>query len=189
MTESFVSLNVYNNINNTNNLLNKDGIPLLFYCNDINVLHKQLLEDLNFREFINKNCFLPEIYENTYISYFYFILENEEYYSETINIQNLIPFSKMNNIEINFYKVYIKGIFENLYRLSFKTQYDDTNMSFDIDNILIDIYTQLKNKYKEKITKITLINYVRSELQKTNLLTDNINWIIIQLENILEKDI
>ena len=74
MTESFVSLNVYNNINNTNNLLNKDGIPLLFYCNDINVLHKQLLDDLNFREFINKNCFLPEIYENTYISYFYFIL-------------------------------------------------------------------------------------------------------------------
>jgi hypothetical protein len=57
------------------------------------------------------------------------------------------------------------------------------------DNI-IDIYKKIQHKYPNKISKNTVINYVRSELYQTyKLNTNNINWIINNLTNILSNEI
>ena len=48
---------------------------------------------------------------------------------------------------------------------------------------------KIQEKYPKKISKPTVINYVRSELtQKYNLNIDNSNWIIEKLENILSDE-
>jgi hypothetical protein len=191
--ESFVSINIYksSNINDrtTNELYNDNGVPLLYYCNDSTTLNDQLLNNNKFREFLNKHCFLLDIYENSFISYFYFKpdLEDDGYTQITLSLQEFIPLELMNDNERIFYKSYLQKIFENLYINTFKKHYY-ADIMFDTDGIIKDIYSKIITKYKDKLTKLTIINFVRSELQKMNLKTNNIIYIINSLENIL-KDV
>ena len=57
-----------------------------------------------------------------------------------------------------------------------------------IDDAVLDIYDKIQEKYPKRVIKSTVINYIRSELQKTdNISIENSDWIIFQLENLLNE--
>ena len=52
----------------------------------------------------------------------------------------------------------------------------------------IDIYDKIQEKYPKRVIKSTVINYIRSELQKTDGISiENSDWIVFQLENLLNE--
>jgi len=66
-----------------------------------------------------------------------------------------------------------------------KEDYDDVKV-FN-EEIIIDIYNKIKNKYKERLNKTTFVNWIRNELiTKDNLNNKNTNYIINILNNIFE---
>ena len=91
---------------------------------------------------------------------------------------------------IESYSIVLKTIINHLYDLYSKAfngkSYDKLKV-FNED-IIIDIYDEIKNKYKERLLKNTLINWVRSEINKQeNLNEENENYIIDTLTNILKN--
>ena len=59
----------------------------------------------------------------------------------------------------------------------------------NVNDTIIDIYNTLKNKFKTRISKTTIINWVRSVLLDTNHFnSNNCDYIIKELKIIL-KDI
>lgn len=185
MTESFVAINVYLEKDNKKELL-ISGIPLLFYCNDMSHFKDDLLSDEKFRKLIEDNCLNINNYSSSFVGYFYFNGESK-YEDASIPVQELFTVDKLSNSEKYFTKEYIHNIFINLYEISMKMPYEN-NLMFDIDATIIDIYQALKNKFKEKIVKSTVINYVRSELDKKELSKENVNNIIGELEIILKDE-
>ena len=69
----------------------------------------------------------------------------------------------------------------------FKEEYDHVQV-FNQD-IIIEIYKKIKDKYKSKIEKQTLLNWIRSELINNDKVNSkNINFIINKLNNILQNE-
>lgn len=184
MIESFVAINIYNDKEGKKELFNE--IPLLFYCDDMDNFKNDLLADEKFRKLVENSCLNVNNYTTSYIGYFYFNGDNE-YEDTCIPIQELFPSDNLLDTEKYFTKEYISSIFINLYEVSMHIQYEN-NLMFDIDATIKDIYQILKKKFKEKIIKSTVINYVRSELNKKDLSKENINYIIGELETILKDE-
>jgi hypothetical protein len=89
-----------------------------------------------------------------------------------------------------FYKDYINKIFNYLYNCSYKEDYNISSNPLLWEDNIIDIYKKIQHKYPNKISKNTVINYIRSELLQTyNLNTDNTNWIINKVINILGNEV
>ena len=185
MIDSFVAINLYKDEDNKKELFG-NGVPLLFYCNNLDNLYEDLLLDDKFRKMVENNCLNVNNYTSSFMGYFDFEGENN-YFDTSIPIQELFSIDKLSEKEAYFIKEYLNDIFVNLYEISMKDKYDDELM-FDIDRTIIDIYQRLQEKFRTKIVKSTVINYVRSELVKKNLITKNIDSIIIKLENILKDE-
>ena len=183
MVDSFVAINIYKDKDNKKELFG-NGVPLLFYCNDMDHFENDLLSDENFRKLVENNCLNTNNYTSSLMSYFHFNTENE-YEDKIISIQELFSINKLSDVESYFVKEYLSNIFINLYEISMHVAYEN-NLMFDIDATIVDIYQSLKDKFKEKIVKSTVVNYVRSELNKKELTQPNIDEIINKLEIILK---
>ena len=185
MIDSFVALNIYKKEDNKKELFGT-GIPFLIYCNNLDNLHEDLLLDDKFRKMVEDNCLNVNNYVLSFVGYFDFKGENN-YFDTSIPIQELFSIDKLSEREAHFVKEYLNNIFVDLYEISMKEMYDNELM-FDIDGTIVDIYQKLQEKFKTKIVKSTVINYVRSELVKKNLITKNVDLIIVKLENILKDE-
>lgn len=186
MVDSFVAINIYKDKDNKKELFG-NGVPLLFYCNDMSHFKDDLLSDEKFRKLVEDNCLNTNNYTSSWIGYFHFNTESE-YEDTAIPIQELFSVNKLSETEKFFTKEYLSAIFINLYEISMKTSYEN-NLMFDIDATIVDIYQALKEKFKEKIVKSTVVNYIRSELNKKELSQENIHNIIWQLEIILQNEV
>ena len=187
---SLLSINLYINKAGVNFLLNENPKPLLFYWNEKDDFVEIIKNNKDFRKLIDRTSFNKDIYANAKIAYFKFALDNnEEKYEEgNYNIQDIFLLRELDEIESDFYKEYILEIFESLYSSSMKSTYVG-DILFDIEQKIKDIYIQIQNKFLQRFIKSSVINYVRSELEKTsNLNKDNINWIIDNLLNILKNE-
>lgn len=187
---SLLSINLYINKAGVNFLLNENPKPLLFYWNEKDDFVEIIKNNKDFRKLIDRTSFNKDIYANAKIAYFKFALDNnEEKYEEgNYNIQDIFLLRELDEIESDFYKEYILEIFESLYSSSMKSTYVG-DILFDIEQKIKDIYIQIQNKFPQRFIKSSVINYVRSELEKTsNLNKDNINWIIDNLLNILKNE-
>lgn len=192
MRTSLVALNL---IGNNNILLNPSNYPMLLYWNESN--GRSIPEELFFNEqaskYIIEKCGNINLYTLSKISFFYFIDRDndgdEDYTEQTIDIQNLYALKVLTNEQNFFYKDYVNKTFEYLYYCSYKEEYNITNNPLEWEEDIIHVYKKIQEKYPKKISKPTVINYVRSELtQKYNLNTDNSIWIIEKLENILSDE-
>jgi hypothetical protein len=178
--DSLVSINVFHE--EQQKIINK--IPLLYYWNGEGDLLMNILNDESF-----KTKHLDKINLDTYkhlqLAYFYFKYdeENNEHYIENIvNVFDYLDLSKFDSINI-IHELIVKYMFE-VYKMSMKVEYSHTKVYND--EIIIDIYTQIKDKYKEKLNKQTFINWIRNELiTKEQITNNNSNYIIGILENIL----
>lgn len=186
MQDSLVAFNITAN----NKLLNKSEVPVLFYWNGTSNVIESIFSDNNFYSFLKNTVFNSDIYNIAKIALFYFKYEEGEIYNEAIyNIQDLAPLSSLEETDRSFYKQYLWTHFEYLYESAYHQKYDEESVSiFDIDEYILDIYDKIQSKYPKRVIKSTVINYIRGELQnKDGLSTQNTDWIIAQLENLLNE--
>jgi len=179
--DSLVSINIYRN--DEFKIINK--IPLLYYWNGEGDLLECILSDKQFKEKYLDKITLDDA-KHFQLGYFYFKYDendNEQYTENIVDIYDYLDLSKFDSLNMT-YELVIKHMFE-LYKLSMKVDYNDVKV-FN-EEIIIDIYKKIKDKYKERLNKTTFINWIRNELiTKDNLNNKNTNYIINILNNIFE---
>lgn len=180
ITDTLVSMNLFND--ETSQIINK--IPLLYYWNgEGNLVYNIIHDKLFIEKYLNNINF--NSYKKLYLGFFYFKYdenENELYTEDIIKISDYINLNEFNSKNM-INEILILHLFD-LYSVSMKTKYNDVQV-FNED-IIIDIYTKIKSKYKEKLNKETFINWIRKEiLEKDNINNDNTNYIIDYLSNVL----
>lgn len=184
--DSLVAINIYSK--ESNKLYNKSLVPLLFYWNGNGELIETILKDNKIvNEYLN-TIFDYEEFLKIKMSYFYFKIndnDEEEYIDNTILISNYINLKDFNSDQI-IYSLSIPYFYE-LYEKAIGNKYEKVNV-FNKE-IILDIYKQIKEKYQEKLYKKTFVNYIRSRLiDQKNISSDNINFIIKQINQILENE-
>ena len=183
--ESLVSINI---LNSENKLLNKTCVPMLYYWNG----NTDVLDDLsNDEELINYSKGLfnePTDYLKINISYFYFKYDEnheEEYSDNTIPIQNIVTLDKFDSDYIVLH--YLHKHFSTLYKNSFKTTF--VSETFEPIENIITMYRDIKSKFKTRLNKITIVNWVRSVLIDTEHFNSvNSDYIIFKLNEILKLE-
>jgi hypothetical protein len=180
--DSLVTLNIFDI---DNKLLNKTTSPLLYYWNGESDILNDFRKDEQFVKAYETLFLTPQKYIEIMVSYVYFKYndDGEEIFEEhTTDIQDIIYLDRFNSKHIVSY--YLVNHFNELYRNSFKTnkELNDT----DWETYIIEIYKAVKNKFKDRLSKQTIINWVRSLLlDKDHFNTHNTNIIIKELETIL----
>lgn len=185
MQDSFVAINI---ISSDNKLYNKNSTPLLFYWNGEDNICDELKKSDKFVSMIKTLISLnKDLYTDLMLSYFYFKYVNgqEQYSEEVKNIQDILLLENFDSI--NIVNNFLITHFKELYTISFKEDYTvDTELS--VNEIIIDIYTKLKERFKSRITDETITYWIMSVLNDNDHLNkDNINFIITYLKTILDN--
>jgi hypothetical protein len=177
MSQKIVSVNI---IGTNNKILNKDGIPILFYYDEKSNIEDALFTNNSFIEYLNTVLFTIENYSDAKISYcFYNEVNGKDEYDYVIKeVEDWKPFS---DISIKLDEEYIKQIVNKLYRKIFETEFVWT-MNFTID--ITNFYNAVITKYPERFSSLTFIQYVRKELSKYDLKQHNVEYIITKLKSI-----
>ncbi|MCH5167514.1 MAG: hypothetical protein J1F35_06415 [Erysipelotrichales bacterium] len=177
----FCALNIFDG---QNKLINRNNCPLMYIWDS----SKDLIESIRDKEFLNwvEDNMSFNFFENYLYGYIVGFSYKKDKYSEkeydeiNIKIQELYPLEVLDNFSNNI----ILSIMKNLYKMAFK---DDNVKNLNI----LDIYNHLKNKYKDKISKETIIQAVRSQIQtneKYNKLSyNNQEFLINKLKEILNN--
>lgn len=181
INDSLVAINVYDN--STDKLLNKvKGIPLLFYWNGEGELINIILNNKQFKEnYLTFNNYKD--YLNCCIGYFFFKFNeengSEEYEDTSIILHEHYHFSDFETDILAIDLLCDKMI--NLYKISVKK--NDIDIKLEKQNIIKQIYINLRSLFGDRVQKETLINYIRSEIIKEGFDSINTHYCI----NILEK--
>ena len=157
--ESLVSIN----ITVGDKLINPTKLPILFYWDGNNDLYKLITSDETLREHIKDNLTSFDDYNNCVVSYFYFKFEgDEEKYTE--NNVNVNRFMTINDLHEEVVTNMLYLICIKLYSQVFGKEYDTTIVSDDPELVSVhDIYDKVLEKYGERVTKETFVNYIISK--------------------------
>lgn len=188
MVDSLVAINIISN----DKLINKNGTPLLFYWDGKQDINEALHSDKSFLDYLYHTVLNKDNFTNSIFSFFQYYIENEnEHYKEDkIIVQDFIKFKDMDDNKVSFYKDYLLDHFLYLYKSAYHEEYDQDISIIGIDDSILNIYDKIQEKYPKKVIKTTVVNYIRSELMKTdNLNIENTDWIIFKLENLLNERI
>ena len=192
MKESLVAINL---ITKDRQLLNPTDVPILLYWNDgagRTIAEEYFFNDVS-HNYTIKLCCNMDLYTFSELNLFYFKDndgDGEEDYTEyKVDIQELFELNKLNDVERVFYKEYINQIFDYLYNCVYKESPEWSLEPWQWEDDIIHIYKKIKEKSPDRVTKATVVNYVRSELsQKYGLNPNNTNWIIENLQKILKLE-
>ena len=179
MADSLVAINIVQG----KEILNKRGIPLLFYWNGKTDIVEDLKNSDDFKNFLISAGPLKSVmsYLKTNISFFYFTYKedgSDDYKDRTISVQNLY--------DIVNYKELMNSIIEKtlnyLYNLSFGTTINFTSMSYKSASEAI------MNKYKDGLLKTTFIESIRGNIQQNypTLYSKNIDAVMDYFCNLIK---
>ena len=187
MNESLVAINVISN----DKIINKNGTPILFYWDGKQDIYEALETNPDFIDYLMHTVINKDKYTDAYFSFFKYYLDGdgkEHYNEDKLNIQDFLKLKNMKSSESLFYKEYLLNHFLYLYKSAYHEEYTEDISIMGIDDAVLDIYDKIQEKYPKRVIKSTVINYIRSELQKTdNISIENSDWIIYQLENLLNE--
>lgn len=177
-----ISINI---TNKDKKLLNKNDIPIGLDWNVDDDLMTTIVNDIQFQEYVKKTCFSVSDYASSKLSYFAFNYadgDNDDNYEEkSFKIQDFFKLKEDDDIVIE----YLLRIFKMMYKSFLKEEYEDEIM-FSDENVILDIYDKIKEKYPERFIKESVVNYVRMQLMKTyELNNDNIETCIKKIQQIL----
>lgn len=182
--DSLVAINI---VDIDNKLLNKSNAPLLYYWNGVSDIVEDLRNDDDFKKYCEILFISPDKYLDIFMSYFYFKYNDdgsENYQENTCQIQDIIYLNSFPSKHIVMH--FLVEHFLNLSKISIKSDNNYNNIEDNAEETIVNIYNILKNKFKSRITKETVINWIRSVLIDTNHFnTVNTNYIISELEKIL----
>ena len=189
MIELLVAINIISD----DKIINKNGTPLLFYWNGEQDIYEALKEDTSFNDYLMHTVINKDKYIKSYLSFFtykYYIDEDkeQEYEEHKINIQDFMKLKDIDSEKNLFYKEYLLSHFLYLYQSAYHEEYKEDISIIGIDDAILDIYDKIQEKYPKRVIKSTVINYIRSELLQTDHISiENTDWIILQLENLLNE--
>ena len=187
MLESLVAINIISE----DKIINKNGTPLLFYWDGEQDIYEALKSGSDFIDYLMHTVINKDKYTNAYFSFFKYFLDEEgieNYQEDKINIQDFLKFKDLTVEQSLFYKEYLLNHFLYLYQSAYHKEYTEDISIMGIDDAILDIYDKMQEKYPKRVIKSTVINYIRSELQKTdNISIENSDWIILQLETLLNE--
>ena len=158
-------------------ILNPTSHPIIFYWNDLNEnnIIDEIFQNEQFLEYMNSNILNINNYSFSHIYYNEYAINEDKIQQKSMSIQDIYELEK--NHLYNLVLEYIYDIMVKLYQIVYKKNYENDDKS-EIDNI-INIYTILKEKYKERVSSTTLEQYIRSQLQQNYLLNNaNIEYVI-----------
>lgn len=188
MKDSLVAINIIND----KEILNVNGVPLLFYWDGQSNVIESICNDENFKKYLYNVVNNKNVYSTSKIVFFYFKYDNEtnleKYADDNILIQNFLHLKDFPEGKINFCIEYLWDHFLLLYKSAYGVDYDKEVNLLSVEDHILDIYDKMKEKYPKRVIKSTVINYIRSELMKTdNLNMENTDWIIDKLETLLNE--
>ena len=159
--------------------LNPTNFPILFFWNGQNTMIQEMKADEEFMKLLLNQICTVNNYSSSFINVLSYDMDTEEYKQYTIAIQDFIDLDDdlLGDLEYS----YIETILLNLYKIAMKKDYK-LIVESSIDNIL-NIYTILKNTYKERVSPTTIKQYILSELQQTYKLNNNNCNYVIQVFN------
>ena len=178
-----VSLNFIKNDDKNNSIcVSPSNYPILYYWDGQETVFDAMIEEIGFVELLTTQYFTLENYSNISIYMNEYNLDNNEYDQEIVELQKKLPLTL--DILHNLAYTYIETILIDLYKISMKEDYK-LIVESHIDNI-INIYTILKDKYKERISQETLKQYILSQLQQKYKLNNfNCEYVIKLYNDIL----
>lgn len=181
-TDSLVSFNIYNI--DTNKLYNKNSfVPVLYYWNGENDMLSEIINSDKFIKNYLNNISDEDTLSKIVISYFYFYYDDdqEEKYTEgTVFVKDYIDFKKVENDNLLLDIIYNKIV--ALYRICIDKNYLIIDKK-DLEVKIVNLYNTIKEKYKERVTKETIGNWIRSELIKDKKYNSKNISLIINLFN------
>lgn len=170
------------NIVNGNSILNKNGLPILFYWNKDDDLKNCLLDD-SFKSLVISLC-KNDAYTNAKIKCVLFVDEdlevecNEKYNVIEYDIQDLLPIIDNEIIAYRIIMYVLHDLYINIFKHSIKEEYNDDSLD-SIKNILHVMYSAILTNKKDKILPYTVFQYTVSKISHiANLNKNNLDSII-----------
>lgn len=180
MDITLVVINIVNRVT----MVSKNKVPILYYWDESKVLESQIVNDDKFKQQYLNNITLDD-YNNLDLVYFkYKIIDNNEIYDENIiNLNELITFNDFDSKEI------IDSIIKQKFNIFFNNAMykDPYQISDNIEEYITYNYRIIKERYNDKLYKMTFINWVRSEINQ-ELSSENCKIVIQNLTNILKDE-
>lgn len=175
--DSLVAINL--TVGNT--LVNPSKQPILFYWDGTGDLQEIIRTDETIQNIFKESCFTYDDFLTASINYFRFdyVDGEEKYIEENIEISSCI---KLNEMKEDIWVNEVKPHFDFLYTKSFNETYVfNENIKEDFKIIV----NKLKEKYPEKVSTKTILNYIRSKLSKDIGTTDK-EFILENVAKIIE---
>lgn len=184
--ETFCAINTFYQLNEC---ANTDGIPHMYICDDVDNFVDLLKNDEQYISWLKQiNIFDLTKYTTAYISAF-------TYNHDDIGAESYIPYAHLRIQDL--YPLDKTGVLDNLIKVCFDYLYTlsfDVSANFGDDYIedCLNIYKKLKQKFGSKISKLTIVNSIRSHLETGDILSDlsyaNIEITINKIQEILNNE-
>lgn len=175
------------NIISDGRIINDKGIPILFYWDGKKDVDEELKTSNQFIAFLKSRIIDKSIYTNATLAYFYFNEDKDDnwkeiYNEKTIKLQEWIPLS---TLPLDYSLKYVYDINAELYKKMYNSIY---SKKIPLDKAILDIYTNMKSKYKDRISKTTYMEFIRTELLKIEpkLNNSNIDYILLKTKELLK---
>ena len=159
MKENLAAINVVCN----DKLVNRNGIPLLFYWNGETDIIEDIGTNIDFMQWLEDEGILTNInnYLNSHIAFFYFKSNDEDYQDQTINIQDLYNISELSELKL---ELLIECI-HYLYTKSFPER-NGMHLSGTLEQQCKDAIKMILDKYGERLSIDTCRNAIRAYIQE-----------------------
>lgn len=184
----FVSINIICKNQEVNNIINENGVPIIFYWDGKSDINNDIVNNEKFTDIIKTYLLNPNTYDKSYLSLVYI----NDTTNQTFNTVKKIPIQTLYKLNdtYDFCLLYLKDIFIELYKLVLKEDYkiDDDPENIDIGKIIKEIYLKIKSSNNDKISDNVLTHYILSKLnENTSLSSENKNYLINKISEIVRE--
>ena len=159
MKENLAAINVVCN----DKLVNRNGIPLLFYWNGETDIIEDIGTNIDFMQWLEDEDILTNInnYLNSHIAFFYFKSNDEDYQDHTIDIQDLYNLDALSELKLEL----LVECTYYLYNKSFPER-NGMHLSGTLEQQCKDAIKMILDKYGERLSIESCRNAIRAYVQE-----------------------
>ena len=159
MKENLAAINVVCN----DKLVNRNGIPLLFYWNGETDIIEDIGTNIDFMQWLEDEGILTNInnYLNSHIAFFYFKSNDEDYQDHTIDIQDLYNLDALSELKLEL----LVECTYYLYNKSFPER-NGMHLSGTLEKQCKDAIKMILDKYGERLSIESCRNAIRAYVQE-----------------------
>ena len=159
MKENLAAINVVCN----DKLVNRNGIPLLFYWNGETDIIEDIGTNIDFMQWLEDEDILTNInnYLNSHIAFFYFKSNDDDYQDHTIDIQDLYNLDALSELKLEL----LVECTYYLYNKSFPER-NGMHLSGTLEQQCKDAIKMILDKYGERLSIESCRNAIRAYVQE-----------------------